>query len=189
MGRPKLALPFGERTVLEQVLGAIRAAGVKDVLVVIGPGTSFLQALAAKAGADVLSLPAETPDMCATVQAGLTWLEKKHQPSDDDAWLLLPADHPTLAPEVIEALIQAAATDGRKSIFVPNHQGKRGHPTLFRWPHANALQGFPAGQGLNSYVRAHDEETLEIPWSSAEVLHDLDTPEDYERLIKSCNPR
>ena len=182
MGRPKLTLPLGERTVLEHVIAAVRAAGVSEVLVVVGPGTAFLQALAEKAGAQVLVLPEETPDMRATVQAGLAWIEEKHRPTGGDAWLLLPADHPTLAPEVVRALCKAATAHPERGIFIPEHGGKRGHPTLLRWPHAAALQGFPAGQGLNAYVRAHDSETLEIPWPSAEVLRDLDTPEDYERL-------
>src|SRR5207237_3552168 len=37
MGRPKLALPLGGRTVLEHVVAALRDAGVEHVLVVVGP--------------------------------------------------------------------------------------------------------------------------------------------------------
>ena len=44
----------------------------------------------------VLVLPEETPDMRATVEAGLSWLEQQFHPRPDDAWLLVPADHPTL---------------------------------------------------------------------------------------------
>ena len=37
MGRPKLALPLGERTILEQVVAALRQAEVEHILVIVGP--------------------------------------------------------------------------------------------------------------------------------------------------------
>jgi molybdenum cofactor cytidylyltransferase len=185
MGRPKLALPLGDKTVLERVVAAVRDGGVDDVLVVLGPGTVFLRPLADKAGARIHVLPAETPDMRATVQAGLAWLDEQFHPRDDDAWLLLPADHPTLAPAVIRALVAAAKANHQHSIVVPAHAGKRGHPTLLRWRLVDALRAQPAGQGLNAFIRARPLETLEIDWPSAEVLCDLDLPEHYDRLLKS----
>src|ERR1700676_510772 len=96
MGRPKLALPLGERTVLERVLDAVRSAQVTDILVVLGPQVADLKFRAEEAGARTLLLDRQTADMRATVQCGLDWLEKYERPDDDDAFLLLPPDHPTL---------------------------------------------------------------------------------------------
>src|SRR6516225_8575191 len=106
MGRPKLALPLGERTVLERVIDSLRAAGVEHVVVVIGPHVPQLAPLAQSAGAHVLQLAEETPDMRATAEAGLRWLEGRFRPRPDDTWLLVPADHPTLDPHVIRRLMQ-----------------------------------------------------------------------------------
>jgi len=184
MGRPKLALPLGDRTVLEHVVAAVHNGGVPDVIVVIGPGAASLQPLAERAGARVYLLPEDTPDMRATVQAGLAWLEQNFQPTNDDAWLLLPADHPTLHGDVIQNLVEVARWQKSYSIFVPVHNGRRGHPTLFRWNLVVALRAFREGEGLNAFIRSRPSETREIPWSSAEVLRDLDTPEDYERLAR-----
>lgn len=188
MGRPKLALPLGERTILEHVVAAVRAGGLHELVVVVGPATAFLQPLAGKAGAAAHVLADETPDMRATVEAGLAWLEAKHHPQPDDAWLLLPADHPTLTPDVVRALISAAEVQPQHTIFVPTHGGQRGHPTLLRWRHVAGLGALPAGQGLNAYIRSHAVETLELPWPSAEVLFDLDTPADYEKLLERHQP-
>jgi molybdenum cofactor cytidylyltransferase len=184
MGRPKLALPLGNRTVLEHVVAAVHNGGVPDVVVVIGPGTAYLQPLGERAGARVHLLPEDTPDMRATVQAGLAWLEQEFQPKNDDAWLLLPADHPTLHADVIQTLAAVARSQKSYSIFVPVYHGRRGHPTLFRWRNVAALRAFPEGEGLNAFIRSRPAETMEIPWNSAEVLCDLDTPEDYERLAR-----
>ena len=179
MGTPKLLLRLGGTTVLEHVVAAVRSAGVDDLLVVVAPGANELAQLATSAGAHVLRLDEDTPDMRATCLHGLAWIEKHCRPSDDDSWLLLPADHPTVRPEVVRAIL-TAATD--KTIVVPTYQGRRGHPTLLRWKHVAELRALPADSGLNLFIREHAGETLEIDWPSDEILRDLDTPEDYRRL-------
>ncbi len=186
MGRPKLSLPWGEGTVLEGTVGTLRSAGVDRVLVVIGPHVPELGPLARQAGAMVLALAEPTPDMRATVELGLNWLEQTFHPNDDDAWLLVPADHPALDAAVIRRLVQS--WHAGRSIVIPTFAGRRGHPTLIGWQHVAGLRAHPAGDGLNSYLRLHRDETLEVPVDTDAVLFDLDTPEDYERLRASLPP-
>jgi molybdenum cofactor cytidylyltransferase len=183
MGRPKLALPISGRTVLELVIAALRAAGIEQVLVVLGPHVAELRAPAETGGAHVLVLPAATADMRATVEHGLRWLEERFQPTLADSWLLVPADHPTLQPEVVHALRQAQAAHPEHSIFIPTYQGKRGHPALIGWQHVAGMRTLAAGQGLNIYLRQQRGQTLEVPVNSPDVLLDLDTPEDYQRFV------
>jgi molybdenum cofactor cytidylyltransferase len=184
MGRPKLALPLAGRTVLEHVLDALRQAEIGPTVVVLGPHVADLAGLVEAGGAHPLVLAEETPDMRATVELGLRWLEEHLRPRPEDDWLLLPADHPTLNAEVIRLLRRARGDRPEKSIVVPAWQGKRGHPTLIAWRHVEGLRAHPAGEGLNTYLRLHMEETLEVSAASAEVLADLDTPEDYARLLE-----
>jgi molybdenum cofactor cytidylyltransferase len=182
MGRAKLALPLGERTVLEHVIAALRSGGAEHVLVVLGPHVSELAPLAESAGASVLVLSEETADMRATVEAGLRWLEERFAPRPETAWLLAPADHPTLDPDVVRQLLAARAAHPEASIFIPTFGSERGHPALIAWKHVAAMRGLPGGQGLNVYLRQQTRETLEVPVGTDAVLCDLDTPEDYERL-------
>jgi molybdenum cofactor cytidylyltransferase len=185
MGRPKLALPLGDRTVLERVVAALHEAGVEHVVVVVGPHVPQLVAPAERAGAHVLQLPEETPEMRATVEAGLRWLEEQFHPRPEDRWLLVPADHPTLDPLIVRLLLRERARAPDRSIVVPTHGGRRGHPTLIDWKHVAGMRALPPGSGLNVYLRQHAAETREVLVDSADVLRDLDTPEDYERLRHS----
>ena len=182
MGRPKLSLPLGGRTVLEHTVTAFRRAGVEQVLVVVGPHAPELVPLAEAAGAQVCRLPEETADMRATVEQGLRWLEETFRPGPDDAWLLAPADHPTLGADVVRQLLQARAEHPGRSVFVPTWEGRHGHPALIAWKHVAGIRARPAGQGLNTYLRQCAAEVQEIPAAGADVLCDLDTPADYERL-------
>ncbi len=180
MGRPKLALPLGQHTLLEHVIRTLKQAGLTDILVVLGPGGADLADKAA--GADVLVLEKETPDMRATIEHGLAWLENRYRPRPEDYLLLLPADHPAVDAAVVRVLLAARDEHPDADIFVPTHAGRRGHPVLFGWNHVPSIRALPAGQGLNVYLRQQAWATREVPVTSAAVLHDVDTPEDYERL-------
>jgi molybdenum cofactor cytidylyltransferase len=186
MGRPKLALPLGDRTILEHVVRALKQALVEPILVVVGPHVPELAALAKTAGAHVLLLGEETPDMRTTVEKGLCWAEEHLRPKPEDFWLLVPGDHPTLAPEVVSQLIEARAAHADRSIVVPIFQGKRGHPTLLAWKHFPRICALPVDLGINAYLRHQAAETQEIPVAS-NVLFDLDTPEDYDCLLRVWN--
>jgi molybdenum cofactor cytidylyltransferase len=189
MGRPKLALPVGERTVLECTVAALRQAQIPEILVVVGPQATQLAALGARAGARVLRLAEETPDMQATVMHGLAWLEDHFHPEPGDSWLLLPADHPALNPEVIRELLRARTIQPERSIFIPTHAGRRGHPTLIGWQHTAELCAWPAGRGLNQFLRQQTGATCEWPVQFPDILLDLDTPEDYRQLLDLANAK
>jgi CTP:molybdopterin cytidylyltransferase MocA len=184
MGVPKLALPVGGRTVLELVIAALQAGGIEHILVVAGPHSPELAPLAKSVGADVLQLAEETADMRATVEQGLCWLEERFPPGKSDSWLLVPADHPTLDPQVVRQVVRASVVQTNHSIFIPTYQDRRGHPALIRWQHVAGLRAWPAGQGINAYLRHHAGETMEVPVNTGAILFDLDTPEDYRRLLR-----
>jgi molybdenum cofactor cytidylyltransferase len=187
MGRPKLSLPFRGSTILQTVIECIRRGGVEQILVVIGPHVPELAPLAEGAGAHVLLLNEETADMRETIEKGLDWLDRCFHPESNDCWLLVPADHPTLDESVVRRLLQARQEQPHRSIVIPTFYGKRGHPALIEWKHASGVRSMPAFWGLNRYLREHLNETHEADLGTNGVLIDLDTPDDYTRLLKATD--
>jgi molybdenum cofactor cytidylyltransferase len=182
MGRPKLLLPLGGRSVLEIVIAAVRRAAVGPILVVVGPHAPQLGPLAEAAGARVLTLTEESSGMRVTIEQGLRWLEDHFHPRMTDRVLLVLADYPTLDAGVIRRLVQARKSTEEHSIVMPTYQGRRGHPVLFDWGHVASIRAFPPDSGINVYLREKRRETLELPMDSEEILRDMDTPEDYKQL-------
>lgn len=189
MGRPKLSLPLGDRTVLEHVVAALRSGGADHVVVVVGPHVPELVPLATAAGAEVCRLTEPTPDMRSTLEHGLRWVEERHSPRPEDAWLLAPADHPTLDPSVVLTLLEAFIANPTNSILIPTHNGRRGHPALMGWHHVAGIRAVPPDRGINAFFREHPNDVREVPVSTPGVLCDLDTPEDYERLRETWSAR
>ncbi|MCS7022418.1 MAG: NTP transferase domain-containing protein [Gemmataceae bacterium] len=205
MGRPKLLLPWKGSTVVETVVHTVRQGGVDRVLVVIGPESFPLAARAAAAGAAILTLPASTPDMRTTVEYGLHYLRRQgwlHLPTD--AWLLVPADHPTLPVAVVQLLVHRWTTEHCDDItsspkpgpdnpwagpcgpiLVPTWQGRRGHPLLLAANCVRPLLTLPATCGINALLHHPAANVIELPCEKPDILTDLDTPADYARLLAS----
>jgi CTP:molybdopterin cytidylyltransferase MocA len=121
--------------------------------------------------------------MRASVQCGLDEIARQHAPRPDDGWILIPADHPLLVSQVLDQMI--AEWERRAPlILVPTHAGRRGHPTLFRWALADAVRALPNDCGLNRLVHDREAEVCEVAVADRAVLCDLDTPDDYDELLK-----
>lgn len=180
MGAPKLALPLRGRPMLAHVVAALRGGGADVVLVVLGPHVAGLADVARAAGAEALVLAEPTPDMRTTVEHGLAWVEERRSPTDADAWLLSPGDHPTLDAAAVRGLVASWDVE-RHSILIPTHEGKRGHPALIGWRHVAGLRAHRRDEGLNAYLRLHAAQTREVE-AGVGAVTDVDTPEDYARL-------
>jgi CTP:molybdopterin cytidylyltransferase MocA len=185
MGQPKLALPFAGRTVLEHVITALRNGGAQHVVVVTGPHVSELNPLAKRAGADVHAVSDQTPDMRATIEHGLRWLEQRHAPQAADAVLLAPGDHPAFSADLVRRLCEAYSGLRSPSIVVPVHAGRRGHPVLIAWKHVPGVLAMAPDRGVNAYLRQQATDVQELPVDESGVLFNLDAPEDYIALQRS----
>ena len=84
MGRPKLTLPLGDRTVIEHVIASLTLGGADHVLVVAGPHDPQLATIAAGAETPALAgnvIPANPPPMIATVPPCMFPLPLPERPS------------------------------------------------------------------------------------------------------------
>ncbi len=175
MGRLKQLLPLGSLTAIEHSLNALIAAGVSDIVVVIGPD-----------GADVSSAIGHLPvmralnpdfgsDMAASVRVGLNALK-----DTESSVLVLPADHPLVLPDTIKALL-ARHQSNAEAIIIPSYNRRRGHPTLFP---RKIIQKIFESSSLRDLIAVHDGKIVYETTSDEGVLLDMDTPEDYAMLLQ-----
>lgn len=181
MGRPKLLLTIGGRTVISRLLETLEVAGVTATVVVGRRDDADLWREVELTSALVVRPDVDPPDMRVSVEHALAAIEQQWQPSADDGWLLVPADHPVLDAGVVAELL-AVWQAGAAPILIPTYQRERGHPTLLRWSLAAEVSRIPPDRGLNWLVRSQPARVTEIEVASDSVVMDLDTPDDFERL-------
>lgn len=159
-----------------------KLAGVDRIVVVVAPDDPRLATCCAAAGVEVVRPAQAPPEMKDSVRLALDHLRATAAPGDGDVWLLAPADSPRLPPTVVRRLLAASRREP-DAIFVPSYGGRRGHPVLFPWRLAAEIGQLEAGEGVNALLRRHP--VRELACEAAEVLDDLDTPQDYQRLLRA----
>ena len=179
MGEDKLLLPWDGGTVIGAVIRAWRSAGVENVVAVPHPANEALIAHLQTYDIDVV-VPVHPPaEMKHTVQRALEHIDQTYAPHENDAWLLAPADMPTLSPEAIRAVI-GTASDSSESV-VPTHLGRQGHPVLLRWRLRDEVTRLTVGNGINTLLERDDVRRVEC--GPAAVANDVDTPDDYRKAL------
>ena len=178
MGRNKMLLPFAASTVLETIVTEIAAcAQIADRVVVTGHQTDEIAALLGAYPVRCAFNPAYAQaDMLVSIQVGLRALS-----TEATAALLVLGDQPRIQRAVIEQVITAQQP---QTIVIPSYQMKRGHPILIDralWPDVLAL---PETATLRDFIRAHEDQIRYVVVETDSVLNDMDTPEDYDAMIK-----
>jgi len=180
----KLLLPVGDRRVIDHLISAL-AAVVDDLFLLRRRDDLELrQALASHPEVLVVEADDDPPEMRDSVELLLDHVSRTCRPDDGDGWLLCPADHPVVHRSVLETLIRAFR-EHPGAIHLPTYQDRGGHPLLIPWSLARHTSELPPGEGINALKRLPGVEVLRHPVDEPSILWDLDTPEDYQRLLKA----
>jgi len=175
MGQPKLLLPWGNRTLIDQLLNAWTTSRVSEVVVVIRQNDGDLKHACVRWPVHIVQ-PAEDPhDMKESVQIGLRYLSQHFQPVDDDGCFIAPADLPGLRSEIIDRLI--AETSDRSTVTVPLFGDRIGHPALLPWPLTQQVFDLPHDEGVNRLVERCRKQTVEFP--AHDYFADVNTVAEY----------
>jgi molybdenum cofactor cytidylyltransferase len=178
MGRPKALLPHpatGEPFLI-YLVNVFRRGGTDEVIVVGRPSDPLVRTEAEGAGAHFIHNPAPLRGQLSSLLTGIDLAERLGV----QGVLVSPVDLPGITPAVVARLIAAA---GSAAIIRPTHAGRSGHPIYFSRDVFAELRDADPALGARAVVRADASRVLDVPWEDAGILMDVDTPEDYERLI------
>jgi molybdenum cofactor cytidylyltransferase len=173
MGRPKALLRYKERTFLEHILGSIAAAGIGSTVIVVGHHR--VEISDAFPDLRLVFNPDYEQGMSTSVKAGTAAL-----PSGLRGAGVFLVDHPLIDPETI-ALLSKEVRPGK--IVLPSFEGRRGHPVFFSSEVFPEILSLGADEGLNVVVRRDPARVVAVPVADSGVLQDIDTPEQFEKLL------
>jgi molybdenum cofactor cytidylyltransferase len=175
MGRFKPLLPFGNQTVIESCVDNLRAAGVAEVVVVLGHRAEAVREQLGSASVAFVTNPNPDSEMSASIVLGAKALTNRAR-----AVLITPVDHPAIHPETIGRLIEKWR--GGAQLIQPEFQGKGGHPVLIDVSYRDELERLDPVAGLRGFFNKHRADVLRLAVDSPFVARDMDTWEDYRAL-------
>jgi molybdenum cofactor cytidylyltransferase len=192
-GQPKQLLDFHGKSFVRSVAEAARQAGLWPVIVVEG-AVLLTDCLAdSRRGADA------STDSVAESRRGAEGVRVVHNdqwasgqassirtglgalPGDVGAAIFLLADQPQVTVEVVRALVERHSMD-LPAVLAPYVDDKRANPVLFDRVTFDALmqlQGDVGGRAIFSQFSPRY-----LNWYDSRLLLDVDTPEDYARLLE-----
>ena len=185
-GRAKASLRIDGCSLLQRLGSALRAAGIRELGVVIGPYRDQLLPLARACDAQVLPHP----------HAGATLIDSQrlaldhHLAQQGNADLLLVlADLPFLTAVHIQTLIvrwrqRAPGVDAQ----MPLVAGVRGHPLILSRRAVEAIAATPRELGIRDWLARHPERVVAVSASQQAYVSDIDTAADVEALRAALAP-
>lgn len=177
MGRQKLLLPFGGKTVIETVIDNLHRAGIGRIYAV----------LSREVAAALPNLPPyvetrvnETPErgQSSSLAIGLEMLGEGRD------FCIMLGDLPLVTPEAIASLVRSfEALPPEKTLLAPCRSGAFGHPMFYRAVWRERFRSAQGDAGGRKIVALYEPE---IERAAAPDCHfkDMDTPEDYAERVK-----
>jgi molybdenum cofactor cytidylyltransferase len=183
-GRAKQLLEYHGKPFVRTVVETALAAGLSPVVLVRGADADRIDSA-------VGGLPIQTVHNAdwqsgqdSSVRAGISTLITSPGPCGGERGLggaiFLHADQPLVTVEVVRALMERHAK-GLPVILAPVVAGRRADPVLMDRELFPELLTLSGNQGWRPLFSRHPVEFL--PWLDDGLLLDVDTPEDYARLM------
>jgi len=179
MGRPKLLLPYGDKTIIETVVQNVVSSRADRVVVVLGGHRREIEAKIRGFAVKKVINRRYQEGMLSSVRRGLSAL-----PSSARSAVFILADQPDVSSSLIDSVIEAYRREN-KGIVLPVYRKKRGHPLLIDLKYRREIVALCPDIGLRGLLREHRDDIFEVRVSSPAVLRDIDDPDDYGRALGS----
>lgn len=176
MGRPKLLLPFGSGTILEQTVDSLLSSRIDEVIVVLGARAQEMEKAIAGRPVKVAFNPDYRQGMSTSLITGLKQVDSRAQ-----RIIVALADQPLIDKETYNRLIEKSLGSD-KGITVPVYKAKRGNPTIFSNKYKDELLELKGDVGGKEILKRYPYDILEVTVNSESVYIDINNMDDYLKL-------
>jgi molybdenum cofactor cytidylyltransferase len=179
MGRPKLLLPYGEKTIIETIVETVVSSNVENTLIILGSDGEKIEEKIKNSPVKIVYNRDFRSGMLSSVQCGF-----KAVPEETRAVLVVLGDQPKISADVINKLIDAYKSTG-KGIVLPVYKKERGHPVLIDVKYGEEVENLSPEVGLRGTVYNHPEDILEVDIETPSIFQDIDDESDYKRELEN----
>lgn len=175
-GSPKQLLDYHGQPFVRQVAQTALNAGLSPVIVVSGASAERVETSIQDLPITIIRNQAWRDGQSSSIRAGIASITG----TNVGGAVLLVADQPQVTVHVIGALVERHAAEGT-AIVAPLAADRRTNPILFArdtFTDLLALTGDVGGRAIFSNYQVDY-----IPWHDESLLFDVDTPDDYRKLL------
>jgi molybdenum cofactor cytidylyltransferase len=180
-GSPKQLAPFGGTPMLGWVVDQTRrASSLDEIVVVLGRAADQVREQVDFSAARVVENPVFSEGCSSSYRAGIAALN-----SESAAIMIILGDLPGVTPEIIDGLAEAWR-EHEATITLCSYQGRKGHPMIFARSMFTQLVDLHGDKAAWKLVDANTAFVQEVQFNIP-YPDDINTPEDFERLVTTGN--
>ncbi len=174
MGRTKLLLKWGQRTIIEKSVDTLLASKIGELIVVLGhQAREILRKLGVRSLKAVINHQYRM-GISTSIRRGLGEVGPK-----SEAILIALADQPFIETDLIDHLIHIYRQNPH-GIVLPSYKGERGHPVILnRFRYQEEMRNLTGDVGCRPILNRYPEDILEVEVKSEGVIADIDSWEEY----------
>ena len=180
-GVPKQLLDIAGQPLIRRVAENALASACHPVVVVVGAHAAAIRQALSGCAVQIVENPRWQEGMGTSIQAGLSAL-----PPAVDCAILTLGDQPLITASLLDQLIRLHADTG-KPIVTAEYAGTVGVPVLFARQYFPALMSLEPDKGCKGVILKNRANAATMACPEAEA--DIDTPEDYTRLLQTLTNR
>jgi molybdenum cofactor cytidylyltransferase len=177
MGKQKLRMQLGQRSILEHTVDNYLNAKIDEVVVVVGYEANEIKQLLAHKPLIIIHNPRYNDGIGTSISAGIQYVKESAQ-----MLVIALADQPYIRSDIINFLVDKHR-DSNKGITVPVYKGTRGNPVIFSSSYRKELLELQGDTGGRQVTDRHPDDVLEIDMEFEEVTIDIDTMDSYYKAI------
>lgn len=177
----KALMEINGKPAIVKIVDNLRLCGISEIIVVTGHWRDRIEPLARKLGCTTVQNENYDSGMFSSAVAGFSSV-----PDSWDSVVFLPVDIPLVRPETIEHIISKAED---APVAYPVFNGRRGHPPVLKKEVIPSILSWSGQNGLRGVLDLYEDRSQEVAVADEAILLDMDTPEDYEKLIRLARRR
>ena len=175
LGIPKQLLKWQGKPIISYILDQINQVGFYSTIVVLGNDSKKIEDIIGKRKLIIITNPLWQSGIGTSIRAGVRAL-----PRSIDAVIIFVVDQPFLSSILIKSIINTYIKE--KSMIVATQvNGIQTNPVLFDRCMFKALKRLKDDEGAKIYLNSDNISLLK--WEDDRLLMDIDTIEDYHKLI------
>jgi molybdenum cofactor cytidylyltransferase len=174
----KLTLAVDGVPLLRRTAQVLLQAALNEIVVVLGHESGTARALLSDLPLQLVENPHYAEGQMTSVHCGMQALRKPC-----DGVMVCLSDQPLLESLDVDTLIRAFLGGCPRSVLVPTYQGRRGNPIVLAHRHREAILAGDRNLGCKRLIEKHPDLVWTFPMDNDHCVFDLDTPEDYTRLL------
>lgn len=177
----KLFLMYEGKWIINHTMQNLWACKKSELIIVMSNNDNNLLDGESSEEIRVVVNPHFKKGMTTSIQAGV-----KAAKESNNGYMICLADQPLMQKKDYDEIInrfELIYAHDKDCIIIPTYRGQKGNPVIFSSSYRQTILDHQHMEGCKEIVKANKQHVYVVAMDSDRVLRDVDTPEDYKKLI------